>query len=188
MCHVEDRKEISVLHPLYAVDLALSSIWHVAGNVICHAGRKCEVDMKCHVHVLLVSCKRKCHFWSSVACGTFCTFLTLSFLGIHLITIIHKKSRRYSELTYPHTLHVYCNFCLIHVNSYSQSAVTRSTDYNSIPIPSCSWWHSVPHRIVIAPVHRSGSLSIEYNTIWVYLLLLLSFCGSKMKWDSIMIL
>ena len=27
LCHVEDRKEISsVLHPLYAVDLALSSI------------------------------------------------------------------------------------------------------------------------------------------------------------------
>ena len=22
--------------------------------------------MKCHVHILLVTCKRKCHFWSSV--------------------------------------------------------------------------------------------------------------------------
>ena len=25
------------------------------------------MNMKCHVHVLLVPCKRKCHFWSSVS-------------------------------------------------------------------------------------------------------------------------
>ena len=55
MCHVEDRKEISsVLHPLYAVDSDPSSILHVAGNVICHAGRKCEVEMK--INVMYISC------------------------------------------------------------------------------------------------------------------------------------
>ena len=37
----------------------------MVGNVICHAGRKCEVDLKCHVRIILVSCKRKYHFWSS---------------------------------------------------------------------------------------------------------------------------
>ena len=40
-CRGQIKKISSILHLLYAVDSALSSTWHVAGNVICHAGRKC---------------------------------------------------------------------------------------------------------------------------------------------------
>ena len=101
-----------------------------------------------------------------VACSAFCALLTLPYLGIHPITIYsHKKSRRYSESTYPYTLHVYCNFCLIHVNGYSQQSLDLYTFNSNQFTPAHDG--STPHQTVTELVHRSSSLSIEYLSVFV---------------------
>ena len=110
-----------------------------------------------------------------VACDTFCTFFDHVIPGNtphHYYS--HKKSRRYVVNQLISILFMSTVIFVLFI-SYSQSASLDLLIITPYPIPSCSWWHSAPHQIVIAPVHRSGSLSIEYNTIWVYFVIVAEF-------------
>ena len=57
----------NIIRPASVMCSGFGSVFHMTCGRKCDMScwEECEVDKKCHVHVLLVSCKRKCHFWSS---------------------------------------------------------------------------------------------------------------------------